>query len=376
MIKIVKIIPFLAIVAFASCTSKTIKTRDFSFSEPETIIEKAYYHAMKPLVFSQASLLDSNQSLSQIGLERIKLQSSQLLTDLGGKTFSINGTDAIYLDPNLSRKQHFNTYAKWKTILKQPKQSKLAEATGVNFDGDSLTTLFSLPKNVRQLHKIKKSPKALLYFPAYDHPSELDIRSIFTFLMRGFHVLVVNYREDANNSPIPDWKVTCQDAECAMNWILDELRISAYDTLIYGKSFGSAPAIYVASKHKGTNVILDEPFSRLSEACAYTNVLPIQNVFNPLYRSFIEHYYRFPNEDWIRKVSGEILIIRSMGESQIGSQTDKLLEALVRGKSEQEAKEFRLKHLLKVHSSVGVRDSWHSDENAQERITSFIGNTF
>ena len=141
--------------------------------------------------------------------------------------------------------------------------------------------------------------------------------------------------------------------------------------IMFGNCFGSAPAIYAASKHPKSHLILNNPFARMSDAISYPTFLSLQKIFIPLYRNFVESYYRYPNEDWIRKVKGEVLIIQS-GEKR-DKHIDRLLTALTKSMSKKESLEYYHTHVLVA--PLGSLSPINSEE-IQERLTSFIGTTF
>lgn len=370
----------LVFFTLLSCSSKPIQTRDLSFATANTVIEKMIYHTSKPIAISYTSLTPMERKTPVTGYERMKLQGRDLLYDLGGLPIEIPFTDsevvsAVYFDPALYKERQFAVYAKWKSELKFPRHAKLAEIFEIDFNGKSLTELFSLPP-LTALPNTKKGGKAILVLPSHDTPFELDPRSIMMFLSRGYHVLALRY---ADESPLPPWKITCLSADKALTWLKHKVRCRPSDMLVYGKAFGSGPAIYAASGSRGAHLILDRPFARMSDACCLYRPNFLFGLFiEPVARSYLEKFERYPNEEWLRYVSGKCLIIEASETSHFKGHAKRLVEALIKTRSEDVRKTFIKKYWIKapggLHESFWSNgmQSWYSDEKTQERLTEFL----
>ena len=148
--------------------------------------------------------------------------------------------------------------------------------------------------------------------------------------------------------------------------------------IIFGKSFGTGPAIYLGTQCKDVTLILERPFARMSDLCEYRQNGPIASITSPFAKSFVEKYFRYPNEDWIRKVSGKILFLESIDDESIQGHTERLVNAKTDRLEDAEKKRFQEKYWVKVRGSHFGRfwgdssDTWYSNELNQDRLDKFL----
>jgi hypothetical protein len=331
-----------------------------------------------PASISSLTHLSGQNRLIDLGRE--------FFQDIGGVEIDIPSEEGFslkgfYFDPKRFRQMEGATYKKWRQKFNEPRNGKLAEMFEIDFSGQSLATLFSLPRTVLPLSETKKKPLGIFILPTHGIVSELDPKAILSYLLRGMHVLTVNYRGVLPVGDIPDWKESSLDAKNSLLWLMHHLQAEANSLFILGKAFGSGPAIFAATQIPGVHLIVDRGFARLSEVCDYEIPFPLTSFLTPFAKSLIEKYHRFPNEDWISKVEGNSLIIEAREDFFMKEQGEKLLLALARGKSPKKRATLREEHFLQVPGGAfgkyfgEASHTWYSDEKSQQKVTKFIKNS-
>lgn len=372
---------------FAGCAQKLIHTQEVSFREPRTLQERLVYNASKGTVTTWIHPATSETLLNLTGYNRLKDLGKEFLKDLGGESIQISTEDnailyGMYFDPKIYRQCQKAAFKKWRIKLAEPKNCKLSQIYEVNYRGNSIPTMLSLPKNVQPLGVTKKRPLGVLCLPGSGLIYELDPQFVVMFLARGFHVLIINYRGIYPGEGMPDWKGTSMDAKYASEWLSRHLNAPYPDITIVGKSFGTGPAVFAATQLPQTNVILDRGFARLSEICDYSLPKGIKQLLTPFAKSLVEKYYRFPNEDWLPKVKGHVLIIEAREDGYMKGQAQRLFTALSLGKSEKEIEALREHSWIQVsggHFGIYWGDpfpSWYSDSDSQEKLNFFLKTLF
>lgn len=374
---------FIIFIALTSCAYKPIKTEEVAFYEPKSFSEKVIYHATKATTLTWIHPATSPTLLSLTGFNRLKDMGRDFLKDLGGEsvqitTFEGATVDGMYFNPEIFRKNETAVFKKWKVLLAQPKNCKLSQIFEVNFQSNSLPSFFSFPRDMKSLPGTKKRPIGVLCLPASGLVYELDPKFILTFLLRGIHVLAINYRGVIPGDGVPNWKGTSLDAKNATLWLQRHIRAPFEDLMICGKSLGTGPAVYAAVECPGTTLILDRGFSRMSSVCDYGLPWLVKYLFTPFAKTLIEKYYRYPNEDWIQKVTGKLLIIEAKEDKYMAGQAEKLFEAFCKNKSEEDKKSLKDSIWIQVaggHYGQYWGDSipsWYSDEKSQNKLNHFL----
>jgi len=226
---------------------------------------------------------EENISLAEVSnTKRLKEMAREFLGDIGGEEISLSdGVKGFYFNPKNFQKNEINAYKKWRTLFARPKNCKLTEMFQINYYGTSLLELFSLPKT----HTVKKDSVSALCLPSFSLPVEFEPKWILTYLSKGVHVLAVNY-ERGERTLSTDWESACENALFAAVWL--EKKVPA-KLIVLGKSLGSIPASYVASKGRNFSLILENAI-----------------VLHPLM-----------NREWLKKVEGKILAIQSLNSNII-----------------------------------------------------------
>jgi len=92
----------------------------------------------------------------------------------------------------------------------------------------------------------------------------------------------------------------------------------------------------------------------------------------------VEKYYRYPNEDWINKVKGRVLIIEAKEDEYMEGQAEQLFEALCKKKTLEEKKALKNSSWIQVSgghygSYWGDKTpSWYTDEKSQVKLDNFL----
>ena len=375
----------LALVAtlLISCAHKPIRSYEVAFREPETFAEKTFYNVTKGATITWIHPGTSPTLMNLTGYKRLKDLGKEFLVDIDGEKVCIEADDGAYIegmyfDPNTYRSRQTEVYKKWRKLFAVPKNCKLAQIFEVDFISNTLSSFFSFPRNVRPFSIAKRRPVGVLCLPACGLIYELDPKYILTFLRRGMHVLIINYRGILPSEGVPNWKGTSLDAANALYWFKRHLAAENEDLVVIGKSFGSGPAVFAGTQCQGVNLIIDRGFARMSDVCEYSLPRPLKYLLSPMAKSLVEKFYRFPNEDWISQVKGKVLIVEAVEDDYMQGQAEKLFDSYCVGKTEEEKDVIRNSTWIQVPGGHygkfwgDAMQSWYSDEKSQEKITKFL----
>lgn len=89
------------------------------------------------------------------------------------------------------------------------------------------------------------------------------------FAEAGLGVLLVEYRGYGGNPGAPSEAGLFSDADAALDFLTRQARIPANRVVLYGESLGAAIAVYVAAGTEIAALILEAPFTRLSDTASY-----------------------------------------------------------------------------------------------------------
>ncbi len=300
------------------------------------------------------------RSVPFTGFYRLKKQSSLFFKDLGAKyiTEEESGFSGLYLASNSVRQNSGKTFGKWREILKDPRNTKLIELFEANLASSNLAGLFSFPKQVHFLKDAKK--KTVILFVDYTIPLTMQVREILNFSLRGFNVLAVDFFDYNNGETFVSWDRCQKIADCAFKYCSGSI-------IVYGKSFGSAAATYLAKKHPSCPLILDRPFTCMNEA-----------IGSFLLDSFIKSHYSYPTKDLICGLTKDPLIISSIKSGMFKDHADKLLNAYISAQKKREQDVQKEKCFISTwgghYSSLLNKgeSSWFSYEEAQRKVNNYI----
>ena len=183
------------------------------------------------------------------------------------------------------------------------------DSTNQKIEYDYIPCLYIKPK--------KPNDKIILYF----HSNYEDAGNCFVFCnsmcqFLGINILIIEFpgygiyksKESVNADLI------MKDADIIFSFINEVLGISESNIIIMGRSVGSGPATYLATKHNILSLILLSPFKSIKEAIK--TMFPKLN-FGSLLKTFVKE--RFNNYENISKVSCPILFIHGKDDNLIPS---------------------------------------------------------
>ncbi len=146
----------------------------------------------------------------------------------------------------------------------------------------------------------KPSSKILLYFHgnAEDACAATDwLCCIAKYL--SVHVLAMEYRGYGVYPGEPSAQTVLDDAETVYRYVLGALHIQASNVLLFGRSIGSGPACYLASKHRPSLLVLMSAFTSLRAVA--------KRYVGPLLQYLVAE--RFNNKKWIGQANCPVFIL-------------------------------------------------------------------
>lgn len=140
----------------------------------------------------------------------------------------------------------------------------------------------------------------------YSHGNAEDLGDLRPYLEQysahGFSVLAYDYQGYGTSGGRPSEANTYKDVEAAYAYLIQSKGIPAGQILAHGRSVGSGPATFLASRHKLGGLVLESPF-----VSAFRVVVPIR----------ILPFDRFPNLPRIRSVSCPVFVLHGTGDETI-----------------------------------------------------------
>lgn len=114
----------------------------------------------------------------------------------------------------------------------------------------------------------KKNQPTILYF--HGNAKHIGYRSFFAqqFIKAGFGVFLLEYRGYGGNKGSPSEQGFYEDARTALTFLHNQ-GIRSKDIAVYGESLGTGVATYIAAKNPVCALILQSPFSSLTEIARY-----------------------------------------------------------------------------------------------------------
>lgn len=119
----------------------------------------------------------------------------------------------------------------------------------------------------------------------------------------GWGVLAYDYPGYGQSSGKPTEKSCERAISSAWNYLTEKQNISNDDIVIIGRSVGSGPAVWLASKHSARSLVLISPFTS-----TYAVSSPAQ---------YILPGNRFPNKKRIRKIETPLLVVHGQEDGII-----------------------------------------------------------
>jgi hypothetical protein len=149
-------------------------------------------------------------------------------------------------------------------------------------DDDSLIRIESAPGN----------NIAAMYFPndraeytiLFSHGNAEDIGTNDQFfgmlVAHGFAVLAYDYRGYGHSQGKTSEKTTYQDIAAAYKYLTDTLKVPPGRIIVHGRSVGSAPSLYLATKEKFAGLIMEGPFTSAFRVVTRKRILPFDKFDN------------------------------------------------------------------------------------------------
>ena len=200
----------------------------------------------------------------------------------------------------------------------------------------------------------------MLLFLDYTIPATMQIREILNFSLRGFSVLVVDFHQYKNGNNFPPWNECKQLSKTAYNYISENV-------ILYGKSFGSAPATFLATKYPYAQLILDRPFTCMKEV-----------VGSFFFDSFIATHYSYPTNSLITQLKRHPLIISSSENTTFKNHAEHLMNLYIKSRHTENSTEIYKQNFIQTkggHYSTLLnngKNSWFSYNEAQRKLNKFF----
>ncbi len=118
----------------------------------------------------------------------------------------------------------------------------------------------------------------------------------------GFNVFAYDYQGYGTSQGKPTEKGTYDDESAAYDYLTGNLKIAPERIIIFGRSVGSGPAVYVAAQRPAAGLILQSPFVSAFRVLTRIPLLPFD---------------KFPNYKRIGRVHCPVLIIHGTRDSVI-----------------------------------------------------------
>ena len=133
--------------------------------------------------------------------------------------------------------------------------------------------------------KKNKNFKTLLFFHGNAGKIDNRIYKLNEFSKMNINYLIFGYRGFSGNSGKPHEEVLYKDAKAAKFW-LNQKNIPDEQIILYGESLGTAIAIDLAVEHKFSGIILESPFTSMTElAKKYYPYLPVKLILKDKFDS-------------------------------------------------------------------------------------------
>ena len=147
------------------------------------------------------------------------------------------------------------------------------------------------------LSKPKNNKPTIIFF----HGNSFDIgeraHKIKFFIEKGYGILLHAYRGFSGNKGDPTEKSIYNDAKVVVDWVKKNILINENNIILYGESLGTAVAIELGQYKKYKGIILEAPFTSVSELAQkmypiypvkyliwdkFDNISKINNLISPL----------------------------------------------------------------------------------------------
>jgi len=152
------------------------------------------------------------------------------------------------------------------------------------------------------------STKVLVYFHgnAEDIGLALPLLDILKNQLK-VHIIAIEYPGYGIYEGKPSAEKILEDSDFVMSFIIKMLGIKANDIIIFGRSIGSGPATYIASKYKINSLLLMSPYTSIRAVA--------RNIVGRIGQFLVAE--RFRNIDYIKLAKSPVMIIHGLKDQLI-----------------------------------------------------------
>jgi len=166
----------------------------------------------------------------------------------------------------------------------------------------------------------KKSTKILLYF----HGNAEDValtRELLEVVQEQLqvHVLVMEYEGYGVYEGNTTAKGILQDAELLYQYVANVIRFPHKDIIVFGRSIGSGPASFLASKYNVHSLILMSAFTSLRAV--------VRDLAGPLLQYVVAE--RFPNKELMKKVKCPVFLMHGKKDNLVSYKQAEELKSIL-----------------------------------------------
>ncbi|HET9843324.1 MAG TPA: alpha/beta hydrolase [Gammaproteobacteria bacterium] len=163
-------------------------------------------------------------------------------------------------------------------------------------------------------------PSRSHYTILYSHGNAEDLATLGPLLHyfqdQGFSILSYDYQGYGASDGKTSEQNTYQDIMAVYQYMIRTLKIPAQNIVLYGRSLGSGPSLYLANHKPVAGIILEAPFVSAYRTLTYYAIFPFD---------------KYNNVAWIKNLQVPILFIHGEEDSVIKSWNTKQLAQFVRG---------------------------------------------
>ena len=152
------------------------------------------------------------------------------------------------------------------------------------------------------------SSKVLLYFHgnAEDIGAALPLLDVIKHQLK-MHIVAVEYPGYGIYKGKPSAAKILEDADYVFSFLTKMLGVRPSDIIVFGRSIGSGPATYLASKHKVFSLLLMSPYTSIRSVA--------KHILGKVGQFLVAE--RFRNVDYMRNVKSPVMIIHGLKDPLI-----------------------------------------------------------
>ena len=118
----------------------------------------------------------------------------------------------------------------------------------------------------------------------------------------GFAVFAYDYRGYGTSEGVPSERNVYRDIDAAYDYLIQDLNVSPQSIIAYGRSIGSGPTVDLAARLPVAGIVLESPFTTISQVITRIPILPFD---------------RFRNIDKITDVDCPVLVMHGRNDEVI-----------------------------------------------------------